>query len=184
MKLVDKFKQYQKLKKTDIDETIQAIRNRMEKGPNPETQEYRDLDAKLSMKERDLEDAKKTIKKIDAQLNKFEAGTQVFRLLRQQRAIEVQRMEQLMDDIMIIHTKMDPPQPGTPEFNELRKQMEQELKNKKLVKEMRFMGLTMDKAIMIAVILLIAGFGFALDTDSPKALKIASFVLKLPICKV
>lgn len=74
--------------------------------------------------------------------------------------------------------------PGSEEFRRLRVDLEQELKNKKLMREMRFMGISADKALMVAVILLIAGFGFALDLDSPKALKIASFALKLPICKV
>lgn len=74
--------------------------------------------------------------------------------------------------------------PGSEEFRRLRVDLEQELKNKKLMREMRFMGISADKALMVAVILVIAGFGFALDLDSPKALKIASFALKLPICKV
>lgn len=74
--------------------------------------------------------------------------------------------------------------PGSEEFRRLRTDMEQELKNKKLLKDTKFMGLSMDKVLMVAVILVIAGFGFALDLESPKAMKIASFVLKLPICKV
>lgn len=74
--------------------------------------------------------------------------------------------------------------PGSEEFRRLRADLEQEYKNKKLCKELRFMGLSADKVLMVSVILLIAGFGFALDLDSPKALKIASFALKLPICKV
>lgn len=75
-------------------------------------------------------------------------------------------------------------EPGSEEFRRLRIDMEQELKNKKLVKDMKFMGISMDKVLMVAVILVIAGFGFALDLESPKAMKIASFVLKLPMCKV
>lgn len=74
--------------------------------------------------------------------------------------------------------------PGSEEFRRLRTDLEQEYKNKKLCKEMKFMGLSPDKILMVAVVLVIAGFGFALDMDSPKALKIASFVLKLPVCKV
>ena len=74
--------------------------------------------------------------------------------------------------------------PGSEQFRRLREDLEQEYRNKQLCKETRFMGLSADKVLMVAVILVIAGFGFALDTDSPKALKIASFVLKLPMCKV
>lgn len=69
--------------------------------------------------------------------------------------------------------------PDSEQFKRLRQAYEQELKNKKLVKEMKLMGLQFDKILLIAVILLIAGFGFALDMESPKALKIAQFVLSI-----
>lgn len=75
-------------------------------------------------------------------------------------------------------------EPGSEEFARLRDDLEQELRNKKLLKETKILGMPADKLLMIAVILVIAGFGFALDLESPKALKIASFALKLPICKV
>ena len=71
-------------------------------------------------------------------------------------------------------------EPGSEEFKRLRADLEQELKNKKLYKEMRFLGIAPDKILFALIILVIAGFGFALDLDSPKALKIAQFVLKLP----
>lgn len=74
-------------------------------------------------------------------------------------------------------------EPGSEEFKRLRADLEQELKNKKLCREMRFLGISADKVLMVAVVLAIAGFGFALDMDSPKALKIAQFALKLPILK-
>lgn len=74
-------------------------------------------------------------------------------------------------------------EPGSEEFKRLRADLEQELKNKKLCREMRFLGISADKVLMVAVVLVIAGFGFALDMDSPKALKIAQFALKLPILK-
>lgn len=74
--------------------------------------------------------------------------------------------------------------PGSEEFRKLRMDLEQELKNKKLYRELRFMGISPDKILFALLVLLIAGFGFALDLDSPKALKIAQFALKLPICKV
>ena len=70
-------------------------------------------------------------------------------------------------------------EPGSESFNRLRKDYEQELKNKKLVKEMKFMGISWDKILLVCVILLIAGFGFALDLESPKAIKIAQFVLSI-----
>lgn len=70
-------------------------------------------------------------------------------------------------------------QPGSPEFDKLQKAYEQELKNKKLVKEMKYLGFPPDKILMIVGMLVIAGFGFALDLDSPKAMKIAQYVLTL-----
>lgn len=99
------------------------------------------------------------------------------------RARELRRMDidQTIKRIQEASSKADP---GSEEFRRLRTDLEQELKNKKLCKEMRFLGLSADKVLMVAVVLVIAGFGFALDMDSPKALKIASFALKLPICKV
>lgn len=75
-------------------------------------------------------------------------------------------------------------EPGSEEFKRLRADLEQELKNKKLYKEMRFLGIAPDKILFALIILIIAGFGFALDLDSPKALKIAQFALKLPGIKV
>ena len=97
-----------------------------------------------------------------------------------------QKLKQVDIDEAIwrIQEKTKTVDPGSEEFRRLRQDLEQELKNKKLVKEMRFMGLSADRVLMVATILLIAGFGFALDLDSPKALKIASFALKLPMCKV
>lgn len=70
-------------------------------------------------------------------------------------------------------------EPGSDEFKRLQEAYEQELKNKKLVKEMRYFGFPPDKILMAVIILCIAGFGFALDMDSPKALKIAAFVLNI-----
>lgn len=96
---------------------------------------------------------------------------------------ELKKMD-IEETIARIREKTKDVDPGSEEFRRLRQDLEQELRNKKLVKEMRFMGLSADKVLMVAVVLLIAGFGFALDLDSPKALKIASFALKLPICKV
>ena len=74
--------------------------------------------------------------------------------------------------------------PGSEEFSRLRKDLEQEYRNKKLVKELRHGGLSADKILMVVTIFVIAGFAFCLDLESPKALKIAQLVLKLPICKV
>ena len=74
--------------------------------------------------------------------------------------------------------------PGSEEFSRLRKDLEQEYRNKKLVKEMKRFGIPADKILMVVAILAIAGFAFCLDLESPKALKIAQLVLKLPICKV
>lgn len=73
--------------------------------------------------------------------------------------------------------------PGSEEFRRLRVDLEQELKNKKLVKEMRFGGVRLDTALCIATVFVLAGFGFALDMDSPKALKIAQFVLQTPLVR-
>lgn len=73
--------------------------------------------------------------------------------------------------------------PGSEEFRRLRVDLEQELKNKKLVKEMRFGGIRPETALSIAAVFVLAGFGFALDMDSPKALKIAQFILQTPLVR-
>lgn len=70
-------------------------------------------------------------------------------------------------------------EPGTDEFARLQEAYEKELKNKKLVQEMKYLGFPPDKIILTIGMLIIAGFGFALDLDSPKALRIAQFVLGL-----
>ena len=88
------------------------------------------------------------------------------------------------ETIQRIQKASEKAEPGSEEFRKLRVDLEQELKNKKLYKEMRFMGISPDKIMFALLVLIIAGFGFALDMDSPKALKIAQFALKLPICKV
>ncbi len=94
------------------------------------------------------------------------------------------RKDDIAETIKRIREKTKEVDPGSEEFRRLRVDMEQELKNKKLLKDIRFCGLSADKVLMVAVILVIAGFGFALDLESPKALKIASFVVKLPMCKL
>lgn len=70
-------------------------------------------------------------------------------------------------------------EPGTEEFDRLAKEYEQELKNKKLIKEMKFLGFKPESILIAALILIIAGFGFALDLDSPKAIKIAQFAINI-----
>ena len=105
-------------------------------------------------------------------------------MIKKWKAASKLRRSDISETIRRIQEKTREVDPGSEEFRRLRVDLEQELKNRKLMKEMRFMGVSPDKILMIAVILVIAGFGFALDLDSPKAIKIASFVLKLPICKV
>lgn len=74
--------------------------------------------------------------------------------------------------------------PGTEEWRRLSVDLEQELKNEKMYKEGHRFGLSWDTIAIIAMVLTISGFAFALDLESPKALKIASFVLKLPGVKL
>ncbi len=87
------------------------------------------------------------------------------------------------ETIRRIQEKTKEVDPGSEEFRRLRVDLEQELKNKKLVKEMRFGGIRLETALCIAAVFVLAGFGFALDMDSPKALKIAQFVLQTPLVK-
>lgn len=88
------------------------------------------------------------------------------------------------ETIRRIQEKRNAVEPGTPEFRQLSGDLEQELKNKKLYKEARSFGIKPDTILIMLMVLAVAGFGFALDLESPKALKIASFVLKLPGVKV
>lgn len=70
-------------------------------------------------------------------------------------------------------------EPGSDEFRRLAKDYEQELQHKKLVKELRKTGVAWDKILAIVAMLIIAGFGFCLDMDSPKGSKIASSVISI-----
>ena len=70
-------------------------------------------------------------------------------------------------------------QPGTEEFKRLQEDYERELKNKKLAKELIFMGWSPDKIILVLGMILVAGMGVLLDYDSPRVLKIAQFALSL-----
>jgi len=88
------------------------------------------------------------------------------------------------ETIRRIQAKRNAAEPGTEEFRRLSVDLEQELKNKKLYKEARSFGIKPDTVLIMLMVLLVAGFGFALDLDSPKALKIASFALKLPGVKI
>lgn len=88
------------------------------------------------------------------------------------------------ETIQRIREASEKAKPGSEEFKRLRADLEQELKNKKLYKEMRFAGISPDKIMFALLILVIAGFGFALDLESPKAMKIASFIFKLPGFKI
>lgn len=93
------------------------------------------------------------------------------------------RRSDINETIRRIQAKTREVDPGSEEFRRLRVDLEQELKNKKLVKEMRFGGVRLDTALCIATVFVLAGFGFALDMDSPKALKIAQFVLNTPLVR-
>lgn len=93
------------------------------------------------------------------------------------------RKSDINETIRRIQAKTREVDPGSEEFRRLRVDLEQELKNKKLVKEMRFGGVRLDTALCIATVFVLAGFGFALDMDSPKALKIAQFVLNTPLVR-
>ena len=94
------------------------------------------------------------------------------------------RKSDIEETIRRIQEKRNKTEPGTEEFRRLSEDLEQELKNKKLYKEARSFGIKPETILLIGMVLAIAGFGFALDLESPKALKIASFVLKLPGVKI
>lgn len=93
------------------------------------------------------------------------------------------RRSDINETIRRIQAKSATVEPGSEEFRRLRVDLEQELKNKKLVKEMRFGGIRLDTALCIATVFVLAGFGFALDLDSPKAMKIAQFILNTPLVR-
>lgn len=83
-----------------------------------------------------------------------------------------------------IQAKRATVEPGTEEWRRLSGDLEQELKNEKMYKEAKRFGLSWDTIAIIVMVLTISGFAFALDLESPKALKIASYVLKLPGVKL
>lgn len=86
--------------------------------------------------------------------------------------------------ILRIQKKRENVEPGTEEWRRLSVDLEQELKNKKMYNEAKKLGLKWDTVAIIVMVLAISGFAFALDLESPKALKIASYVLKLPGVKI
>ena len=185
MKLMEKIKLAQKINKNnDIEETIAAIQERMKHGLNPQSEEYKLLQKAYQQKANELTDIQKSINGLQNDSTYCEFGTNEWKSIRSDIENEQRREKAVLEEMLKIQEKMGVPKPGSEEFDKLRKQLEQELRNKKLVKEMRFMGLSPDKILMVLVIIGIAGFGFALDTESPKALKIAQFALKLPIVKV
>ena len=78
-----------------------------------------------------------------------------------------------------IQERMDKTEVGTDEMTKLGQQMEQALKNKKLYKEARRFGISWDTAFIILAAVGITYFGFCLDLESPRALKIAGQGLRL-----
>lgn len=184
MNMLTKYKMAKKLKALDIDSSIRRIRDQTEKGLDPQSEEYKQLKEMLDRRRHELNDVQTMVEKLQYLLERAEPCTDKFNNLQIERDREVKRAKEIEDEILTIKTRMEAPKPGSETYERLRQQMDQELKNKKLVKEMKTMGLSADKILMVIVILVIAGFGFALDLDSPKAMKIAQFVLKLPMVKV
>ena len=81
-----------------------------------------------------------------------------------------------------IQEKTNMYEPGTEEFRRCREDYEQEMKNKKLEKENKRSGV--DPKVVIGAVSTVLTTGVAvlalcLDQESPKALKLADFVLKL-----
>jgi intein/homing endonuclease len=70
-------------------------------------------------------------------------------------------------------------EPGTDDYDKLRRAYEQELKNEKLIKEIGKMGVDWGKIAMWCAILVLGGGALLVEMESPKALKVATFVLNL-----
>ena len=83
------------------------------------------------------------------------------------------------ETIRRIQKKMDESEPGSDEMGRRGSQMEQALKNKKLYKEAKRFGLSWDTVLIVIAALGITYFGFCLDLESPRALKIAGQGLRL-----
>jgi hypothetical protein len=89
------------------------------------------------------------------------------------------------ETIRRIQKKMDETDAGTDEMTKLGIQMEQALKNKKLYKEAKRWGISWDTVAIVVFAGAITYFGFCLDLESPRALKIATQGLKLlPAIKI
>lgn len=78
-----------------------------------------------------------------------------------------------------IEEMRDKATPGTDEWRHLALDYEKELENKKLAQELRFLGVPLKTIIAIVALLVVTGFAFCLDMDSPKAVGIAAKVISI-----
>ena len=82
-------------------------------------------------------------------------------------------------ELAVIEEEMKKVDKDSEAYQKLQEAQKRALENKKLVKSMAFFGIPPEKVMFALIIIAVAIFGFSLDLESPKALKIAQFVLNL-----
>ena len=78
-----------------------------------------------------------------------------------------------------IEDEMQKVSPDSEAYKMLQEAQKRALENKALVKKMAFFGIPPEKIMFALIIICIAVYGFSLDLESPKSMKIAQFVLNL-----
>ena len=85
----------------------------------------------------------------------------------------------LNGELARIEEEMQKVDPNSETYKTLQEAQKRALENKALVKKMAFFGIPPEKIMFGLIIVCIAIYGFSLDLESPKSMRIASFVLNL-----
>lgn len=83
------------------------------------------------------------------------------------------------ETIRRIQVQLKKAEPGSDQFKQLQEAYEQALKNKKLEKETKWLGVDAGKVAAGVGLSLLGIFALALEVDSPHALKTAQFLVGL-----
>lgn len=105
------------------------------------------------------------------------------RLVRSWEGKDV-RKDDVERNIRRIQKEIDNTDPGSEKMTKLEAQMEQALKNKKLYRESRGLGLDPNTVFMGLLLTGISALAFSLDLEIPGVLKHAGYITKLPMARL